>query len=283
MPRTVREPPQLAPPTLFGPSQNVAGIAPADGDGFLARIWDAFVHCMPQGVGVPSHMLLGMNTVGMRSWMNSLPHAETISKANRAGATQMAPDFSTARDLNGYVALHAAATMGGQSVCERTLRSGSKNVGHASIYVSWTLSMPISQLIDALETYVARHPELTPDSTFFWCSVFSMRPPRAPNTATPRFDLSSRGKGGPKAGAPAAAVAIAQAVTERTARDNPDVELYWEHASSLIGLLERVVLVCSTAWQDPACLSRAHCIHEVALGVRFCERRWNLQPRNLTC
>ena len=260
--RTVREPPQLAPPTLFGPTHNPAAIAPADGDGFFARVWDAFVHCMPHGAGVPSHLLLGMNTAGMRGWLNGLPHAEAIGKANKAGATQIAPDYSVARDLNGYVALHASSSLGGQSVCERIWRSGSKNVGHARIYVSWPLSMPMSQLIDALETYLARHPELAPNDTFFWVSVLSMRPPSTLRRAadiTPRFE-GSKGKIG--------AVAIAQAVTERTARDNPDVEIYWEHASSLIALSERLVLVLSTAWQDPACLSRAHCIHEVALAVK---------------
>ena len=268
-------------PTLFGPASIPASeSADKDSNEWAQRVLVCIGRCLP-GDGVPQHMLLGMTVRGMRAWVNSMPHADAIAEANFAGATQMAPDFRPAREFNGYVALHAASREGqGRSVCEGLLynidcegqlaaKAKAEYIGPASVYVSWALSTSMATLLDGLDAYLARHPSLNPNKTFFWVSVLSMRPPLADaQQPSERGPVRSSRMGGRSSRSTSqsstqAALATVEPGSGSATKDH-ELDVYLKHVKALIGMMDQTVVVCSGSWQSSTFLNRAHCLHEIA-------------------
>jgi tetratricopeptide (TPR) repeat protein len=81
------------------------------------------------------------------------------------------------REMNGYAnqaaIMHACPE--GRSWCEVLEARGDKAVGKATVFVSWALGQRVEALADALQRWLADHPERDPAQTFFWVCDFCIR------------------------------------------------------------------------------------------------------------
>ena len=181
--------------------------------------------------GMPHRLLLGITIDGLRRWLlEQVGHAPYADLAESGYLAQQRADAACAND--------------GLSVCERLGRGWGTSacVGQADVYVCWAISSPISSLLEALESFLdlphrlegARGPPRPRDrdKTFFWISTFSLR------NHTP---------------APAPAPPSREHVLYLTS-----LGLIIESIGHMVVLVE--------SWEAPLALSRAHCLHEVALS-----------------
>ena len=190
--------------------------------------------------GMPRHLLQGITVDGMREYLEGLG---LLTKADaREGGRAAASGRKTGYDAQAH-ANHASA-LDGLSICERISRSlfSSRHVGFANVYVCWPLSASLSDLVDALESFVSRpaepggaSPTFHRRDTYFWVCTFSLRQH-----------------------APQLGMALSHAPSlEHTA--------YLEGVGLIIELIEHVVVLLDR-WVAPALLGRAHCLREIALS-----------------